>query len=93
MHGLILTKHFNERLQQRGLKDTVIDVLIQYGEQRPCRYGVISIRFTKVTLAEIKADYDSTIFRACERFRNTYIIMSEDGVLITVARSFRRTVH
>lgn len=68
MHGHIPTNHFNERFQQRGLKQTVVEILLRYGEQRSCRDGATSIGFTKAALAEIKADYGATTFRDVSGF-------------------------
>lgn len=93
MHGLIYTKHFKKRVQQRGLNPIVVAALLQYGEAAFSRGGIDSLVFTKAALAEIRSDYGVSAFQMCEKFKNTYIVMSDDGVLITVARSFRRTVH
>ena len=93
MYGLIYTKHFGQRAQQRSLNSIVVAALLRYGESRYSRAGIDSLIFTKAALADIKSDYGARIFQMCERFKNTYIIMSDDGVLITVARSHRRTVH
>lgn len=91
MNGITRTKHFNRRLQQRGLNEVVVMALLQYGECRSSQHGVESLIFTKSALADIENDFGSTVLKMCERLRNTYLIVS-DGVLITVARSYR-TVH
>ena len=90
MYGTIRTKHFDQRFQQRGLKKAVVQALIQYGEQHSSRHGIESLFFSKHALAEIKADHGKAVFKACERLRNAYLVMSEDGVLITIARNYRR---
>src|SRR5690606_14013486 len=93
MYGLFHTTHFQIRTKQRGLSRIVIDALVRYGESRLCHRGVDSLIFTKRALDEIRSDCGPHVFRMCEKKRNAYIIMSEDGVLITVARSYRNTVH
>jgi hypothetical protein len=93
MHGTYYTKHFVKRSQQRGLNDDVINVLLKYGECCRSHCGIDSIMFTKNSLTEIKNDHGAQVFRMCEKFKNIYIIMTGDGVLITVARSFRKTIH
>ena len=93
MNGIIRTKHFEQRLQQRGLSERVVMALLYYGERHTSRRGIDSLVFTKTALADIKSDYGIAIFKACEKLRNTYLIATEGGVLITVARSYRRTIH
>jgi hypothetical protein len=93
MDGMTKTKHFNKRSQQRGLKSTVVEALIRYGECRSSHHGVDSIIFTKAALTEIRNDHGIKASKMCEKFKNNYIIMTGDGVLITVAHSFRKTIH
>lgn len=89
MNGIIHTKHFNNRLQKRGIDYAIIMALLYYGECRSSRHGTDSLIFTKASLAEIKADYGHSAFKACEKFKNVYLIVSQEGALITVARSYR----
>ena len=93
MNGIIRTKHFEQRFQQRGLNEIVVLALLYYGERHTSRHGIDSVIFTKTALADIRSDHGLAIFKACEKLRNTYLIITEGGVLITVARSFRRTIH
>jgi hypothetical protein len=39
-------------------------------------------------LADIENDFGSSVLKMCEKRRNAYLIV-RDGVLITVARSYR----
>ena len=93
MHGFNKTKHFERRYQQRGLNLVVVETLLRYGSARRVRGQGVSLTFTKDVLAEIKTDLGDEVFKACERLRNTYIVTSDDGALITVARSYRKVVH
>ena len=67
--------------------------MLYYGELRTSHHGIDSLIFTKSALADIRSDHGLAIFKACEKLRNTYLIASGNGVLITVARSSRRTIH
>ena len=93
MNGITCTKHFVQRLQQRGLNEIVVMALLYYGERRTSHHGIDSLIFTKTALADIRSDHGPTIFKACEKLRNTYLIATEDGVLITVARGYGKTIH
>lgn len=93
MDGITRTKHFDRRYQQRGLNPLVVETLLRYGAARKTSGGAESLSFTRRVLDEIKTDLGDTVFKACERMRNAYIVVSGDGALITVARSYRKTIH
>ena len=92
MFGLIESKHYVARCQQRCIGGVLTDILLYYGEARICRGGVDGIYFSRDSLSEILSDLGATAFKMCEKFKNTYLIVSADGVLITAARSYR-TIH
>lgn len=92
MYGLIETKHFLARSQQRCIKSFIQELLLYYGESRKLRDGIDSIFFSRDSLHAILNDLGNPTFKMCEKFRNAYLILSEDGVLITIARSYR-TIH
>jgi hypothetical protein len=93
MDSITRTKHFDRRFQQRGITDVVIWALLYYGERRSSQHGIDSLILTEAALVEIKNEHGSTVLKACEKQRNTYLIVSDNGMLITVARSHRRTIH
>jgi len=93
MRGPTHTKHSRVRSQQRCLNRFVIDILFNYGESRRCRGGVDGLFFSRDSLRQIMNDLGSRIFKMCEKYKNAYLIVAEDGVLITAARSNRRTIH
>lgn len=92
MNGLSETKHSLLRSQQRSINRVVKELLLTYGDSRRCSGGVVRIYFSKDSLSEILSDLGSPACKMCEKFRNAYAIVS-DGVLVTVARSHRKTIH
>ena len=92
MHGMFESKHYLARSQQRCIKRVVSEILLYYGESRSCRGGADGLFFSRDSLREILSDLGTPTFKMCEKFRNTYLIVSDDSVLITAARSYR-TVH
>ena len=92
MIDIILSRHGMIRMAQRSINISVIDFLISYGEVRRCRDHAESFYFSKRSLRDILDDHGLSAFKACEKMRNAYIVI-QDGVLITVARSHRRTIH
>ena len=93
MDGFNYTKHFEQRFAQRGLTAIVIETLLRYGSARKIRDGAESIIFTRKVLAEIRTDLGDAVFKACDRLKNAYIVLSADGTLVTVAHSYRKVVN
>jgi glutamine phosphoribosylpyrophosphate amidotransferase len=92
MDCIIYSKHFQKRLQQRSLNNDVVRAILSYGVPRKVRGGAESLTLTKESLVDIRNDYGPAILRMCEKLKNTYIIMSGEGAMITIARSYR-VVH
>lgn len=93
MYGLSQTKHYSVRTQQRCINRLIADLLIFYGESRRCRDGAQSIFFSRDSLSEIRNDLGGPTCKMCEKYKNAYLIVSDDGALITAARSHGKTIH
>lgn len=81
----ITSHHFNARIQQRSIKDFVLNSLLIYGKSKPALNGCESIYFDKRSLSEIR-ELDSDLYKRIERYKNSYLIISGDGILVTAAR-------
>ena len=93
MHGFTTSKHFMQRAQQRGVPYTVVHSLVYYGERRKSVGGADRIYFTKESLRDVHNDFGRETFRMCERYKRAYLVISDDGIIITVAHAYRKTVH
>ncbi len=77
--------HFNRRVQQRCIRDFVVNFLLIYGNSRPAGRGCQSVYFDRQALLDIRS-VDEDIYKKIERYKNSYIILSDDGALVTAAR-------
>lgn len=93
MNGLTHSKHYITRTQQRSISRIMECLIILYGDSMKCRGGVESISFSRESLQEIENEHGKSVRKLCEKYRNAYLILSGDGVLVTAARSYRRTIH
>jgi hypothetical protein len=93
MASIVVTNHLLLRMQQRGIRNNIVENLVKYGEVRKSRHGIDSIVFTKKSLEEIKSECGYDAYKKCERQKNTYLIVSDDGVAVTVAHSYRHSIH
>lgn len=93
MASIIVTKHLLQRMQQRGIRNNIVENLALYGEVITSKGGIDSVIFTKASLDEIKVECGYDAYKKCERQKNTYLIVSDDGVAVTVAHSYRHSIH
>lgn len=76
-----LSSHAQKRLQQRGIPESFVDVLMDYGVTKHIRHGA------EVVYLRSK---ERRMLRSClaggdlpRHFQNTYLIVSTDGQIIT----------
>ena len=80
-----LTHHAEVRCQQRGINAHTLDLLMDYGEQKHVRGGVISYFFTRKAIKKAARYTDKEDILLMEKQREAYIVVSDDGEIITVA--------
>lgn len=82
--GTKFSKHATLRSQQRCMPRDIIDAVIDFGQERHAGGGCFSYAFTNRTwrlfVEQMGADA-----RRFERARNAYVIVAENGVVVTTA--------
>lgn len=81
---LAFTRHGKTRQQQRCIPQCIVEALIDFGTERFAGGGTRSFSFTKRTWRQFSA-YMGRDVRAYERYRDVYLVLAEDGSIITVA--------
>ena len=79
-----MTLHAKHRSQQRGIPQWVVEMILEYGEQRDCRDEGKSWILTGGSLRSIKRDYGAPTSCEIARFKNVYVVMVESAI-VTVA--------
>lgn len=86
-----LSRHAQKRLQQRGIPESFVDVLMDYGVAQHIRHGaeVVYLR-----------NKERQMLRSCmfgrelpRHFQNTYLVVGTDGRLITAGHRNARVKH
>ncbi len=87
---MTLTAHARKRLQQRGIPEYFVDVLLDFGSTQKSHGGseIVFLRqhdkkLAKGTLSDVK------IF---QRLRNAYLILSSSGKVITAGYRYRSVI-
>ena len=83
-----LTKHAAVRSQQRGISRDAISAILNYGHFEHTRGGAKTWSMNKAEKQFAKADLGQKYINIEKQLG--YLIISDEGVLITAAHSFKR---
>lgn len=79
-----MSQHAKVRMQQRGIPEAVVDILVLYGTPVRKKGNALEYRFKKNEIARAVADLQHTI-NSLKRAVNTSVLVSSDtGDVITV---------
>jgi hypothetical protein len=87
---LSISRHAQQRLQQRAVPEFMVSVLLEYGASMR-HAGAEVIFMDKLARRRLRHDVgDARALAKVERWLNTYLVRGDNGALITVARRTRR---
>lgn len=82
------TRHAETRCQQRGIRPEVVDAILAYGRRRR-RHGADVYFMDSQSHARAQDDLGGQYAKLADRL-NTYLVMSDDGQMVTVAKRLGR---
>lgn len=83
-----MTRHAEHRRIQRNIPTDVVEAIYAFGRPRHA-LGAVSFTFDRNAIIHA-ADGDSRVAKMLERYVNAYLIVGDNGRIVTVARSERR---
>ncbi len=84
------TRHAEVRLQQRAIPPFIIELLERFGSEMRCG-GADRLFFDKAAIKRLQRHISGgRSLRHLERWRNVYIVIGDNGRLVTAARRTRR---
>lgn len=86
-----LSKHAKKRLQQRGISEEFVDVLIDFGFEKHARYGAKIIYLRQREQQMVRCFLGQAGFP--NHYQNAYVVVNQDGCVITVGHRYRRVKH
>lgn len=79
-----MTRHAEIRaFDQRMVPPVIIEALIDYGVDEPAGNGCEKFHFTKRSWQKLHRHFGPAL-KAMERYRNCYLILANDGMVVTV---------
>jgi hypothetical protein len=85
-----LTRHAENRMQQRGITRQALDCVLAYGRESYDNHGCQVIWFDKQARRRICEEEGGEVARKLEKCLNTYAVIDLEGTVITVGHRYRR---
>lgn len=77
-------------MQQRGISDAALDLLMAYGRAQRDRRGQVVVHMDGRARRAILRDQGRSAGKVVDRVRGLYAVLGLDGVIITVGHLYRR---
>ncbi len=84
-----LSRHANERSQQRAIPEMMIDLLLQFGSSESAGSGVSKVFFDKTSRRRVKA-YAGSLAGLLDEHLDVYAVVSSEMKVITVGHRTER---
>ena len=85
----MFTHHAEARMQQRGISHQAVDALMAYGEYRRHR-GAEVCYLTKQSRSRMLKDMGKPAFMKLEKALDAYVVVSDEGAIITAGHRYHR---
>ncbi len=86
---LSFTAHAQTRCQQRAIRPEIVERILDYGRSTRLR-GADSYALDKEGRRRLRRDLGDRDFRTIERQLDAYVVVADDGRIITAAWSTQR---
>ncbi len=87
-----LSQHAELRAVQRAIPDSVIELLLEYGESKYSR-GCKIYYLTNSVRKKLSKVLDPTNLKALEKKKNCYVVLSDDEEVVTVGYRYKRILN
>jgi len=77
-----ISKHAQIRTQQRGIPESVVELILDYGSPNDVKGKAIAFEVTGETINSLLSQVKSLLHNI-EKLRNKVVLVSEDGKVIT----------
>lgn len=84
-----LTNHANARIQQRGIPHAAVDAILAYGRRRR-HHGADVYFLDKKSRQRMAQSLGSKTYSKLEHSLNSYLVVGDDGAVITAAHRLGR---
>lgn len=90
---LTMTHHAQTRLQQRGIPQTVLENLLEFGNEVHDHRGSLILYFDRNARAHLRAACGNALYKRIEPHLDAYAVLGDTGKVVTVGHRTRRINH
>ena len=84
------TEHATARLRQRGIPLELLELLVEYGEERYDGHGARVLGFSKRTRERLRKDVGKKVYARWESRLNVFAVVADNEALVTVGHRIHR---
>lgn len=84
-----LTKHAKHRMRQRGISTEAVDAILAYGMRQRHR-GADIYYLDKKSRRRLAGAFGRERYSKLERALDSYVVVSDDGAIVTAAHRLQR---
>lgn len=89
MDGLTYSRHATARMNQRGIRGEAVETLLAHGRRKRSR-GADVYYMDRASRRSAREKLGPKAFARLEQSLNAYLVVADDGTLVTAARRLRR---
>lgn len=87
---LSMTHHAQARLQQRGIPSSVVESLLDFGQEAHDHHGSRIVYFDQRTRQQLRRQVGLEFYKRIESHLDAYAVVADTGEVITVGHRTRR---
>ncbi len=88
-----MTDHARSRVQQRGIPEPVIEGLLSFGRTTHDHHGSEVLYFDHQARSVLRKIWGSETYKRLEQKLDAYLVVGDDGSIITVGHRTKRIVR
>ncbi len=90
---MFLTRHAEARKRQRSIPTYVVAATYAFGTDRNVRGSAMAYTLDREAISLARESYPERIVKALAKYLGVYVIIGDEGKIVTVARGRCRPTH
>ena len=90
MSNVHLTRHAAKRLQQRGIPETILPLLYDYGHEEYDHHGSRTVFFSRRGRERVARVLGATEYKQLQRALDAYVVIDQNDCVVTVGHRTHR---
>jgi len=88
-----LTRHAQQRMQQRGISRQAVNYVLAYGRVSHDHHGGCVLWLDKRSRARLGQEEGQQVLRELDKHLNAYVVTDTGGMVMTVGHRYRRIMR